>query len=154
MNNKLDGLDPEFREKVKLLINNLEKATELKWCVVQGVRTIAYQNSLYNQPIDGIDNDNDKKIDEPDEKVTGARGGQSPHNYKLAVDLAPMKGTQVWWTAPEKYWVALCEMAEGMGLASGYRFNIKGLGKDRPHVEDPRWREQYALWKAGKIKVA
>lgn len=152
--NKIDSLEPDFAAQCREIIRALNTSTELTWIAVQGRRTIAYQNSLFNQPTDGKDNDGDGKIDEADEKVTGARGGSSPHNYGLACDFCPMHEGGLWWNAPEKYWIALCNIAEGMGLTSGYRFNIPGLGKDRPHVEHPRWREQQALWKAGKLEVA
>lgn len=39
------------------------------------------QQKLYNQPYDHIDNDNDGKIDEADEKVTNAKPMQSYHNF-------------------------------------------------------------------------
>lgn len=56
--------------------------------VVQGDRTFAEQNEIYCQPFDHKDNDGDGKIDEPDERVTNAKGGQSIHNYGLALDFA------------------------------------------------------------------
>lgn len=48
------------------------------------------QDELYNRPWDGIDNDNDGKIDEKDEKVTQAKAGQSYHNHypARAFDIA------------------------------------------------------------------
>lgn len=53
-------------------------------------RSAEEQELLYNQPFDGIDNDQDGKIDERDEKVTNARAGQSKHNAypSLAIDIA------------------------------------------------------------------
>jgi len=48
------------------------------------------QDILFNQPFDKKDNDKDGKIDEPDECVTHARGGQSYHNSypSKAFDIA------------------------------------------------------------------
>ena len=151
---RIDTLEADFQPICRKILEQLKAKTGLDWAIIQGRRTIAYQNSLFNQPYDGKDNDGDGKIDEADEKVTGAKGGQSPHNYGLAADFVPIKNGTEWWNAPEKHWIALCEIAEGLGMTSGYRFNIKGVGKDRPHVEHPRWREQRALWQAGKVKVA
>ena len=53
-------------------------------------RSSEEQNKLYAQPTDGLDNDKDGKIDEPDECVTHARGGQSYHNSypSKAFDIA------------------------------------------------------------------
>lgn len=149
--NKIDTLEPDFAEQCREIIRALNASTNLVWVAVQGRRTIAYQNSLYNQPTDGKDNDSDGKIDEADEKVTCAKGGYSPHNYGLACDFAPLHDGGIWWNAPDKYWQALGNIAEGMGLTWGG--NFKSI-VDRPHVEHPRWREQQALWKAGKLEVA
>ena len=150
---RIETLEPGFREQVQSIIAELTETTGMQWGIVQARRTIAYQDGLYNQPTDGKDNDGDGKIDEADEKVTGAKGGQSPHNYGLAADIVPIKNGNEWWSAPEKYWVMLCDAAEKRGLTSGYRFNIPGVGKDRSHVEHPRWREKRALWKAGRLEV-
>lgn len=151
---KIDTLEPDFQPICKQILDELRAKTGLNWAIIQARRTIAYQNSLYNQPYDGKDNDRDGRIDEADEKVTAAKGGQSPHNFGLAADFVPIKNGVEWWGAPEKYWTALCEVAEKLGMTSGYRFNIPGVGKDRPHVEHPRWKAQRALWRAGKLEVA
>lgn len=42
------------------------------------------QAQLYNYPWDGIDNNKNGKIDEPGEKVTNAKAGQSYHNHSPA----------------------------------------------------------------------
>lgn len=154
MSSRVETLEPDFQEVCKKLLEALKAETGLTWAIIQARRTIAYQNGLYNQPYDGKDNDRDGKIDEVDEKVTAARGGSSPHNYGLAADFVPIKNGTEWWSAPEKHWLALCNIAERMGMRSGYRFNIPGIGKDRPHVEHPRWRDQRAKWQRGEIHVA
>lgn len=53
-------------------------------------RSMEEQEALYNQPWDKKDNDGDGKIDEPDEKVTNAKPGQSLHNLypAKAFDIA------------------------------------------------------------------
>lgn len=58
--------------------------------VVSTYRSLEEQTKLYNQPFDKIDNDKDGKIDEPDEKVTNAKAGQSFHNWRCAYDVAPL----------------------------------------------------------------
>lgn len=54
------------------------------------VRTGAEQDLIYKQATDGIDNNGNGKIDEPSEKVSCARAGESPHNFvpSFAFDIA------------------------------------------------------------------
>lgn len=138
---KIDELNPEFKTKVEIIISALNNSTGLKWIVVQGVRTIAYQNELYSQG-----------RTKPGQIVTNAKGGQSAHNFKLAADIAPLneKGTDVWWNCPKKYWDCLGQVAEGMGLTWGGHFrNLCDL----PHVEDPKWKDAQASWKRGELVI-
>lgn len=86
---KIAELHPLRREEVTRLLEKAECQIDssLKLRVVQGLRSIEYQNDLFNQPWDKKDNDGDGKVDEADEKVTNAKGGSSMHNYGLAIDL-------------------------------------------------------------------
>ena len=63
----------------------LEKAGN-PFKVYSGLRTFAEQNELYaiGRTV-------------PGDFVTKAKGGQSMHNYGLALDSAPIKGDGVWW---------------------------------------------------------
>lgn len=84
------NLHPAIRQEVQDGITHVETylLPDTKCIrIVQGIRTIEYQNGLFNQAHDGIDNDGDGRIDEPDEHVTNAKGGQSYHNYGLAFDF-------------------------------------------------------------------
>lgn len=148
---KIDTLEPDFKEIVEKVIAEANAFTGRNWVCMQGRRTIAYQNTLYAQPSDGKDNDGDGRIDEADEKVTNAKGGQSAHNFGLAADLAPEKAKGlIDWNAPSIMWEAMGNIAMKHGLTWGGTF--KSI-KDLPHIEHPRWREQQALYKAGKLKV-
>lgn len=142
---RLNEIDPDFKNQVIILMDNLEYSTEIEWTIVQGTRTIAYQNSLYDQ---GRKKDKNGKI--IGSIVTRAKGGQSPHNFKLAVDICPMKDGKLWWDAPDKYWNALGNIAEGMGLVWGGHF--KSI-LDKPHVESPLWKARQLLWKQGKLVI-
>jgi hypothetical protein len=73
-----------------------EKYPALEVIITTTYRSPEEQEKLHKQPIDGIDNDKDGKIDERDEKVTNARAGQSKHNAypSLAIDVAFKKRTQ------------------------------------------------------------
>lgn len=136
---RLEELEDDFQDQIVILLDNLERSTEIEWTIVQGRRTIAYQNSLYAQG-----------RTKAGEKVTNAKGGQSPHNFGYAVDLCPVRNGKLWWNAPEKYWTALGNIAEGMGLTWGGHF--KSI-LDKPHVESPKWKEAQAAWKQGELEI-
>jgi peptidoglycan LD-endopeptidase CwlK len=64
----------------------------IKIKVISGSRTYAEQDALFRQCCDGKDNDGDGRVDEPDERVTKARGGQSNHNFGIAFDIGVWQG--------------------------------------------------------------
>lgn len=66
-------LHPLIRDEVKYLIEKAEAGLPpyMAIRIVQGLRTFAEQNTLYNQK----------------PRVTQAKGGQSYHNYGLAIDF-------------------------------------------------------------------
>jgi peptidoglycan L-alanyl-D-glutamate endopeptidase CwlK len=137
---KLDTLDPGFKPKAVNLIARLRQLA-INVLPVQCRRTIAEQNGLYA-----------KGRTAPGAKVTNAKGGQSPHNFGMAVDLYPVgKNGQLWWNAPDSVWRFMAGQARIAGLVPGYYF--KSI-HDPPHVEDPGWRTIQKLWRAGKIKIA
>lgn len=72
-------LHPAIRDEVIAAITEIEKGfpANIKIRIVQGLRTIEYQNELYAQG-----------RTKPGKIVTKARGGKSYHNYGLAIDFA------------------------------------------------------------------
>jgi hypothetical protein len=66
--------------------------------------------------------------------VTQARGGQSNHNFGLAVDLCPFTNDKPDWNAPMSAWAAIGATAEKHGLEWGGHWK-KFI--DKPHVELP-----------------
>lgn len=137
---KLDSLEPAFRTKVEAFIARL-KQMGINALPVQSRRTIAEQNGLYA-----------KGRTAPGLKVTNAKGGDSPHNFGLAVDLCPVgKNGNLWWTCPNTVWRSMADQAKVMGLVPGFYF--KSI-HDPDHFEDPTWRTARSEWRAGKIKVA
>ena len=137
---KLDSLEPEFRTVVEQLIMGANIATGLEWIVTSCRRTIAEQNALYAQG-----------RTKAGSIVTNAKGGQSPHNFGLAADLAPMKDGKIWWNAPDSVWKQMADIAVQLGLTAGYYF--KSI-VDKPHVESRDWKITQAKWKAGEVQVA
>src|SRR5688572_2260859 len=91
--------------------------------VVQGLRTFAEQDDLYA-----------KGRTKPGAIVTQARGGESNHNFGLAVDLCPFVDDKPDWNAPMSVWAAIGAAAEARGLEWGGSWK-KFL--DKPHVQLP-----------------
>lgn len=111
---RIAALHPAMQAKVNGLIA-LCHARDLDVWVCQGLRTFAEQNELYKQG-------RTKK----GPVVTYARGGQSYHNYGLAVDLC-FHGKSPF--SEEHDWAGLVQAVKDSGLESG-----EGWG-DRPHAQ-------------------
>ena len=122
--------------------------------VVQGLRTIAEQNALYA-----------KGRTTPGPKVTNAKGGQSIHNYGLAVDFALLidrdkNGTfeELSWSMildldadGKKDWDEVVVAFESLGFSWGGRWRTF---KDYPHCDmtfGHDWKWFLAQHEAGKF---
>ncbi len=95
--------------------------------VTQGLRTITEQDALYAQG-----------RTKPGKKVTNAKGGQSNHNYGLAVDLAFFVDGKLTWE--DSLYLKIGKWAKSAGLLWGGNWK----SPDMPHVELPNlpgWRE-------------
>lgn len=94
---------------------------------------------LYNQPSDGKDNNGNGIIDEKGEKVTQAKPGQSPHNYKPspAWDIAFITLKQKLDYNPElfkKYADIVKRIQPLIEWGGDWKF------KDAPHFQIKNWR--------------
>jgi peptidoglycan L-alanyl-D-glutamate endopeptidase CwlK len=135
---KAKRLHPVLRERLALLAVILEQRG-MKALITDGLRTIKEQDELFKIGRRGI----------PGEGiVTKARGGQSNHNYGLAVDMYPVLPDstgkeKVFTSVPKSSSVefkrafdrvqrTVGEEAEGLGLFWGARFS--GI-VDTPHVQ-------------------
>ncbi|WP_182004777.1 peptidoglycan-binding protein [Priestia aryabhattai] len=88
--------------------------------ITQGFRSFAEQDALYaiGRTKKGT-------------KVTNAKGGQSIHNYGLAVDFCIFDDNkQPCWTV-NKEWKRVVEIAEGLGFESGIHWKFY----DAPHLQ-------------------
>jgi hypothetical protein len=123
-------LHPELRRRLGMLAIALA-GRDMQAMITDGLRTFAEQDSLFAQgrtksgPI-----------------VTNARGGESNHNYGLAVDLYPVLDGRVFTDIPgdasnefrqrfKATQQAIIEEAERLGLTAGARFSRA----DPPHVQ-------------------
>lgn len=127
-------LHPNVREEVARLVNeaNAKLPSNVQIRIVQGLRTFAEQDALYKQK----------------PKVTNAKGGQSIHNYGLAIDFCLLiDGKEISWDTKKDRdndkvadWmeVVLVFLRAGWDWGGNWR-----TFKDLPHLEKPfgnTWR--------------
>lgn len=133
---RVEKLHPKIRGEVKNLIEKAEaKLPGTAIRIVQGLRTFAEQDGLYAQG-----------RTKPGSRVTNAKGGQSLHNYGLAIDFALLydkdgNGTfesLSWDTLKdqdkdgEADWMEVVDIFEEAGYQWGGRWTSI---KDNPHLE-------------------
>ena len=70
--------------------------------------------------------------------VTKARGGESAHNWGMALDVVPVVNGKPDWNASLDIWETLGSLAAAAGLDWGG--NWVGL-KDMPHLQRKNWKE-------------
>jgi len=119
---RLTKVHPELASRVKALIESLAEQGNIIE-VVQGLRTFAEQDELFKQG-----------RTKSGQVVTNAKGGQSNHNYGLAVDLCPFVNNKPDWNASPKVWFAIGTEATKRGLEWGGSWK-KFI--DKPHVQIP-----------------
>jgi LysM repeat protein len=135
---KTTNLHPVFRQRLAMLADRLA-ARGMKALITDGLRTIDEQDELFKK---GRRNVPGESI------VTNARGGESNHNYGLAVDMYPVLPDatgrdNVFTSIPSQSSVefarafsgiqnAIGDEAEQLGLFWGARFS--GIA-DTPHVQ-------------------
>lgn len=116
---KLAKVAPKLQVKVRAFIA-AAKADGVIIQVTQGLRTFIEQDGLYAQG-----------RTKPGMRVTNARGGQSNHNYGMAVDVAPVVNGKV--SFDEKLY-KFGKWADASGLSWGGRWKSF---TDLPHLELP-----------------
>lgn len=119
---RLQRTHPALAAAVRAVVADLS-ARGIVVEVVQGLRTFAEQDELYA-----------RGRTKPGPIVTQARGGESNHNFGLAVDLCPFTDDKPDWSAPMSVWAAIGAAAEAHGLEWGGQWK-KFL--DKPHVQLP-----------------
>jgi peptidoglycan LD-endopeptidase CwlK len=147
-------LHPKIRDEVKALIEKAE--AKLPGCairVVQGLRTFPQQDALYAQG-------RTKK----GPRVTNAKGGQSSHNYGLALDFAILydkdgNGTfeTLSWDLLKDFdkdgesdWLEVVDIFENAGYTWGGRWTSI---KDNPHIEKTfgmTWKQMLSKHNSGQ----
>ncbi len=109
---KLSGVHPVLVKKA-LQIIELAKQEGYELRVTQGLRTFKEQDALFRKR----------------PKVTNARGGQSSHNYGVAVDFAFVVGGKISWD--ERLYKNIGRWTNQVGLTWGGNWRFTDL----PHVQ-------------------
>ena len=116
--NRVSNLHPLMRSKVFHLLEIAKKeGIDLRVTKDGHFRSFDEQNALYAKT----------------PKVTNARGGESFHNYGLAVDLVVMDNGQPVWDYKDSRWSKIGKIGAKVGLNWGGNWNKP----DRPHFEYP-----------------
>lgn len=118
---RLARLQPDFAALIVKLMDAV-KARGYELMITQDLRTFEEQNALYA-----------KGRTKGGPKVTNAIGGQSMHNYGLAVDFAlkeRVNGSH--WPEKHPVWATIGEEAKKLGLEWGGEWKTL---VDKPHVQ-------------------
>jgi len=129
----LNKLHPKIRKRAKEF---LKKADDegIKLNITSSFRTLAEQTKLYNQGRTTGGN-----------IVTGAKAGQSFHNYGLAFDVVPSEGYN------SNKWNKIGALGESFGFEWGGRWSKP----DKPHFQDRfgySWSALLSEVKNGNLK--
>lgn len=111
-------LHPEIRDNAIAFINAVDNKIGIKLRITQGLRTIQEQDDLY---VIGRS--------KPGAIVTNAKGGRSPHNYGLAIDVCQMLDGKAIFNLD---FSKIVSIAKECGFAWGGDWKSF---KDKPHFE-------------------
>lgn len=118
---RLARVNPQLANRIRLMAAELKKQG-ITIIATSGLRTFAEQDALYAQG-----------RTKPGGIVTNARGGQSLHNYGLAVDVVPLGANgQPNWQAAESVWQKIGAAGRSFGMEWGGNWTSF---KDRPHFQ-------------------
>ena len=111
---RLAQVNPTLAQKIRQVADQMA-SSGVQLRIVQGLRTKAEQDALYAQG-----------RTTPGKVVTNAKGGQSMHNYGLAVDMVPgIRGASPWqpnWNDKDPDYQKMIDLCEQQGLVAGARW--------------------------------
>jgi peptidoglycan L-alanyl-D-glutamate endopeptidase CwlK len=122
---RLEDLSPLHRDRFTNWLMACDKAG-LDLLVTCTLRTNAEQDELFAQG-----------RSKPGSIVTNARGGQSAHNYGLALDFVPMGAGKPMWKSTHPDWKTAGELAPKFGLEWAGTWK---KFREFPHVQVPSWK--------------
>ena len=100
----LDDLLPQVKDRVERFIEAC-KAAGIDLLVTSTYRDFESQNALFAQG-----------RTTPGKVVTNARGGQSFHNYRCAVDVVPLRNGKPVWATTDPVWKIVGKLGKEAGL--------------------------------------
>lgn len=115
---RIDTLHPKVRSKAREFLIKAEKQG-IKLRVTSALRTYDEQNALYA-----------KGRTAPGKIVTNAKGGQSFHNFGLAIDVVEIKNGKALWNNPN--WNKIGRIGKSVGFEWGGDWTSF---KDKPHFQ-------------------
>jgi peptidoglycan L-alanyl-D-glutamate endopeptidase CwlK len=127
MSRFLTDLEPETLKLANAFLANCEAAS-VDVLVTCTLRTFAEQDALYA-----------KGRTEAGMIVTNAKGGQSPHQYGMALDVVPLEHGKPIWQASDPIWAIVGVCGVNAGLEWGA--NFPGSFKDIPHFQRSNWKD-------------
>lgn len=131
---KIDIAHPDLRDELEEIITKINRDTlkgPAKVRITHSLRTIEEQNELYAQG-----------RTKPGKRVTNAKGGDSYHNYAIAVDIVLIiNGNTASWDVKKDWdkdkqadWMEVVKVFKDYGWTWGGDFRTF---KDMPHFEKP-----------------
>ncbi|MCP4440356.1 MAG: hypothetical protein GY810_15530 [Aureispira sp.] len=99
-NRRVKTLDGRVKGAAIKFVNNVQSQLGLKIRVTSALRTVAEQDALFKKG-----------------GVTKARGGQSYHNYGLAIDIVEIAGGKALWSNPN--WGKIAAVGKALGFEWG-----------------------------------
>ena len=117
---RLRNVNPRLATAIRQMAEMLAQEN-IFFRVTQGLRPWSIQDSLFAQgrTLAG-------------EIITHARGGESWHNFGMAVDLAVERDGGIDWNADHPAWKRMIQVGEMLGLYSGSHFRTF---PDNPHFQ-------------------
>lgn len=116
---RIATLHPKVIPFAKEFIIRLDKELGKTCRVTSGYRSIEEQNELYAQG-----RTTEGKV------VTNAKGGQSYHNFGVAIDIVEIKGGKALWSNPDQQ--AIADLGKSIGFEWGGDWKSF---KDKPHFQ-------------------
>lgn len=104
------------------------KAAGLDVLIYCTLRSNAEQDALYAQG-----------RTKPGDIVTWAQGGQSAHNYGLALDFVPLVNGKPQWAPGSALYLQAIALAESEGMEAAARWPLKK--REYPHLQEPNWKD-------------
>ena len=117
---RIEGLHPKIRTKVREFIKDAEKQG-IVLRITSGFRTWEEQNKLFAQGRTA-----------GGKRVTNAKGGQSWHNYGLALDIYPIISGKIVTNTASTLWKMIGEVGRWAGFEWGGDW---AKFKDYPHFQ-------------------